>query len=441
VRPLEEGLVEIAKRCDSRDKIEYVDSVWRSFYEVYPDSETCWRDLIDSLTSGGFLYCRLCLSDQIEIQEGSREFKCLICKRHMSLTAGTFFERVRNIRAWFSAIWLYEHGVIVNSSFLCALTGLAYSSALNLTRSILDAAAAAKCSECKEFSSSHFSFVFARRSIASPMWLHPCYEENAERLYEQRSTGESQEGSVDVEFEVHDFSEAPASSSAVSVSNITGHPSQIEPHQSASDEKLSEFESKVLAVIANGCDEIDSICAKLDVSTAEVNSTIAMLQIYGLIESLPGCKLKVRVAEPAGENSDSSGLGDCSIAIGKPKCQSSLCSGRVQSKSRENLEKACFEFMELVVDYCRRISRKYLFVYSGLMHIIANSMQVVLPRPIIGSNFFSSSLRFSSEFRDSSERSKVGGFVFASCLARGYVGSDRMRKLRTGTVLSVCMKR
>ncbi len=110
MRPLEEGLVEIAKRCDSRDKIEYVGSVWRSFYEVYPDPETCWRDLIDSLTSGGFLYCRLCLSDQIEIQEGSREFKCLICKRRMSLTAGTFFERVRNIRAWFSAIWLYEHG-------------------------------------------------------------------------------------------------------------------------------------------------------------------------------------------------------------------------------------------------------------------------------------------------------------------------------------------
>lgn len=441
MRPLEEGLVEIAKKCDSRAKIEYVSSVWRSFYSTYPDSETCWRDLIENLIKGGFLYCRLCLSDQIEVKEGSREFKCLICKRYMSLTAGTFFERVRNIRAWFSAIWLYDHGVMINSSFLCSLTGLAYSSALNLTRSILDAAAATKCDECKPFSSSHFSFVFARRSLASPMWLHPCYEENAERISEQRFNTDRTEEFVDCEFEVHDFDEVTEPSSAGRGFDGIEQFNQDEDHQLASEESLTELESQVLTAIADGYDEIDSVCSKLEISIADVNSTVALLQVYGLVDSLPGCKLKVRDSQSRGRNSTSFGTSDCSIAIGKPKCLSTLCSGRAKEEEQEFLERSCFEFMELLVDFCRRISRKYLYVYSGLMHIVSNSRQFVLPCPIMGSNFFSSSLQVSSELEESPRGAKVSGYVFASCLARGYVGSDQMRKSRTGTVLSICMKR
>ncbi|MBX9940895.1 MAG: hypothetical protein K2Y32_16660 [Candidatus Obscuribacterales bacterium] len=363
------------------------------------------------------------------------------CKRHMSLTAGTFFERVRNIRAWFSAIWLFEHGVMVNSSFLSALTGLAYSSALNLTRSILDATAATKCGECKQFSSSHFSFVFARRSLASPMWLHPCYEENAERFSEQSFNTESAEEFVDCEFEAQDIDQATPASSDLRVLDVAEQLKQDEDHQLASEESLTELESQVLAAIADGYDEIDSVCTKLEVSIADVNSTVAMLQIYGLVDSLPGCKLKVRDSQSRRGDSDSFGTIECSIAIGKPKCLNKLCSGRLQSEKHESLERSCFEFMELLVDFCRRISRKYLYVYAGLIHIVSNSRQFVLPSPIIGSNFFNSSLQVSSELEDLSGKSRASGYVFASCLARGYMGSVKMRKSRTATVLSICMKR
>ena len=82
---------------------EYPETM-QEFMDRFPDEEAC-RSYLAEVRWGGAFTCPCCSSNTAwKIRRG--KFRCALCGRDMSVTAGTVFQHTRiPLRLWFQAIW------------------------------------------------------------------------------------------------------------------------------------------------------------------------------------------------------------------------------------------------------------------------------------------------------------------------------------------------
>lgn len=152
---------------------------WQEFEMVYPCEKDCVEALYAMVSRLHTLGCKNCRTDAIEREYGERIGKCLRCRRNFSFTAGTFFDRVREVRPWLAAIWFLEKGVLLSAKRFHELVGVAYSTAWMMHRKIALVIQSAMDMEKSiiRVSSQVFASAICKRSRETPAQKHPFAEQ------------------------------------------------------------------------------------------------------------------------------------------------------------------------------------------------------------------------------------------------------------------------
>lgn len=280
-----------------------VSSTFKRFCLAFPTEESCWDELYRLMNARGMVYCRGCLSARVVIKKCRRKLRCQDCRKSYSLTAKTFFNRVRKLKAWFAAIWLTEEGAFVSSNWFASLLDIAQSSALHIQHSVLGAIDSHQKSQGGErclVSTEHFIDLFIRNSLVTPRWEHPAFEET----YEQALTApEVSDEVVNTNCGGTDFggsSALPPAPETAQNELEQGVPEQasaesIEGTLNALFENeqyagLRELEKSILKLLVNGNASTDRLSDALSVNAARLGASLTELELCGLIEPLPGAK-------------------------------------------------------------------------------------------------------------------------------------------------------
>ncbi len=280
-----------------------VNSSFKKFCLTFPTEDSCWDELYRLMNVGGMIYCRACSSARVVLKKCRRKFRCQDCRKSYSLTAKTFFNRVRKLRAWFAAIWLTEDGAFVSSNWFASLLDIAQSSALHIQRSVLGAIDNHQKLQGGErclVSTEHFIDLFIRNSLVTLRWEHPAFEE----AYEQNLTApEVSDEAVDTHSGGADCSSSATLLPAPQTAQDGAHKCAPE-HVSAETveaifntlfeneqyAELNVLEKSILRLLVNGSVSADRLADMLSINTVELSISLTELELCGLIEPLPGAR-------------------------------------------------------------------------------------------------------------------------------------------------------
>lgn len=173
--------------ADKEDRARFR-RIWLEFKAKFPNDKACWNDLVNQLQKDDLLYCRNCYGTDLKFAISKRKYSCPLCKIDGSITSNTFFSRVRKLWAWYAAIWLADHSIIINSCLLADITGIASSSAQHINKSIMCVLAETRTSKTCEVSSIHFFDIIRKRSILTSKLCKPISEEI--EIYDKRKAKE-----------------------------------------------------------------------------------------------------------------------------------------------------------------------------------------------------------------------------------------------------------
>jgi len=225
-----------------------LDSCWQEFNRLFPSEDACVEHLRRLLRVRS--KCSTCANKLARTAYGARSFKCQFCFKKCWLTAGTFFHRVRQVRPWLAAIFLFERGISFNAVQFQRLLGIAHSTASTILKKITVAAhSAMQENATEEVPSSVFRPVFTKRSRETPARELPVAEQEAI----DRSAG--------------------VTVSQMQLSQL----STQDPVEKAIYECLS-FEPL----------PYDAICEKAGASVGQVSAALTFMELSGLVTRLHG---------------------------------------------------------------------------------------------------------------------------------------------------------
>lgn len=249
------------------------DSTWQEFNTRFPTEETCVEELYRRL-SGNRRSCPECQSSSLVRQSGDRIGKCSMCKKKVRITARTFFHRVRSVRPWLAAVWLFEHGMIISSHRFAHLVGVAYDTARKIFGKLARVMEDHLPADAIELPGTLFASAICKRSRLTPANERPIAEEE---LFEKIQTD-------------------PANVEGIHKINET------EPRG------RSEAEQIVLRILSQAPIDIDTLCQRAGQALGDTLSALTMLEIDGVIQRLPYDRyvLPVRNRAPSVELSESS---------------------------------------------------------------------------------------------------------------------------------------
>lgn len=259
-------------------------SLWEHFEQQFPSEESCWCRLYILLKERNLLFCRNCHNENIDIKPGKRKFRCSECHMHSSVTAGTFFHRVRKLRAWFAAIWFSENGALICSTTFAKFLSIAQSSALHIVKSV-KGAIDLYCSEnvdCRlPVSTVHFIELFDRRSLMTNRLMPPYFEElkSTEGGRETQTFDSSESNSTD-----RKDSAAILESAGIDC---------LEDLKTQTSQSLSETDLLILSNLNHGSMTIDELAAITGLSHSQVYDSLIELELDGEIEAQPGGRFAI----------------------------------------------------------------------------------------------------------------------------------------------------
>jgi hypothetical protein len=121
--------------------------------------------------------CRRCGSSHLELMQGNRIGRCLICGRNNYLTAHTFLHGVRRPLDYVRTIFLLEEGFPFSANMYSDITGMAPSSVNSMMAKVFSVVSKFM-PKCVSESSSTFIELFHRRSSQTPTMKHPSSEQD-----------------------------------------------------------------------------------------------------------------------------------------------------------------------------------------------------------------------------------------------------------------------
>lgn len=334
-------MTETPKNKEPRNqKTEEIDKHWQSFLTLYPDNESCWKDLHNMQLGAGTLSCINCFAKDSVRKDGERTAKCSGCGKTIWITAGTFFHRVRNLHAVFGAIWLIQNGQVVSSLYLSKLAGTAQSTALNTLKSIYFVIDQSLTGTFEDIGSLHFMGMFFKRSKQTPKKEHPLNEESS---YDEKS---------DPDF-------------AGPIIDFDNDSQTVMP-------SMSEQEEKIHSVLLFGPNSVDVIQNLTKISMSELLICLSMLEMRGIIKTAAGGKFAV-ANNNAYTKSAKNNTGKSRRSASS--CHLASCCGATAKSAGINLlrvERTVGKVFAHVCQMIHGLSRKYLQLYLALFSFTYN---------------------------------------------------------------------
>ena len=244
---------------------------WDKFSARFPDDDTCLREISLQLS----LASTRC-SCGAKISPGTgRSTKCPDCGEVCWLTKGTFFERKHCLQAWLAAIYAMDEKILFNAKELEEATGVAYSTAFLIFKTL--SFIVKEASTGKDIHSRHLLEIISKRSRKTPKDKHPSAEQD------------------DMELECANKKEEKSGQGKTGKKS-RGRPGSKNP---ATEDGLSADDLKVLRALSKTPQSIDTLCKKTGLTPGAITGCLTMLELNGLIESLPGGRFILREKEPS----------------------------------------------------------------------------------------------------------------------------------------------
>lgn len=352
-----------SKQTDE-ERIIKLESLKALYFSQFPTDEHCWAELF-RMSSPDQKMCSDCGSENLSLVDDGRQIKCHDCDGEKRLTAGTFFHRVRAIRAWFGAIWLMERGAIFSANWLHKTFDIAYSTAWMIHKKLSMVLLQSIPKNVSELHSSLFAALFGRRSRETPAREHPSAEQSelenqADRGFAyERHDGQRERTASNDEDEVNKSksqtvepghtpqaeANAQETRAARAGADIDALLDALNEWKGSHVDKEETLEEKVLTLLSKKNAHSEELLDRTAAPLGDLSSVLVMLEIQGLIERLPGdfYQRKPQVEE-----------------------HSSLRTGSLDNSLRKENIVALNDFKQLVELVFHRISRKYLqlFIYK-----------------------------------------------------------------------------
>jgi len=255
-------------------------SCWREFKHLFPTEQACVEQLRRRLKTRS--RCSACFNRISRKTKGARFVKCQFCFRKQWLTAGTFFHRIRQLRPWFAAIFLFERGVSFNAFQFHNLVGIAYSTAFSILKKIAAAAHSAMQEDATvQLPSALFLDVFTKRSRETPARKRP--------LAEQEGIDQAMAGDDTVK-QGEAFSAPGCNELPPHANNLT---TVVLAQEAAVKEAIGPtiqdpMENAIYECLSLKPVPYDAICEKVCAPAGQVSAALTMLELSGLVNRLAG---------------------------------------------------------------------------------------------------------------------------------------------------------
>ena len=248
--------------CSSEQREKLLAELVNRFDRIYKTEKDCQEKINRMLYPGGEYSCRACRSNDVEHGYGERKVYCFSCKKTTSLTAYTFFHRIRNARSYLLPIWVMEQGMILNASEIGRISGVVNSTGQLILKKITYVIKNQMDTLQVELLSDQMIGVICKRSRETPKREHPSSE-----IREARFAAQS---AVNMFSQVED-SEAPIPTG--------GDKNEID---------LNEVETRILRLLSLRDMRLDNLIEESHLSIGQLLSGLTMLEVEGKIEIVAG---------------------------------------------------------------------------------------------------------------------------------------------------------
>lgn len=241
------------------------------FLKDYP-TEQDWVDALCKFDNPNRHYsCKRCSAHGLE-RIDARTLQCPNCKTKLRLTAGTFFEGIREPKNWLFTIWLYERRIKINAFRFANFLHASYSATWKMFQKIAmvvdDLIRRPDVDGFELVSSRWFPEVVFRRSTETPAGSHPIAEQDA----------------IDLQ-----LIEETSATAAVSLMQTEAVELQSNENvQFGGNSQLSDTEKLVLESLTEKPEWFDVLYDRLGMEPSQLASTLTILQLSGIVIRLPG---------------------------------------------------------------------------------------------------------------------------------------------------------
>lgn len=271
---MKSSVAKTSRRLAWHGRNRILNSFWQQFESEYKTEEDCINEIYERADTLGLVACKHCRGMELERVSGSsRLMLCVSCHKYTSFTTGTIFERVRRIRPYFAAIWLSEQGISWSSNQLHQLAAIAIATAQKIFKKITSVITNLMHNDSQDVSSALFLSLVCKRSRLTPALQHPC----AEQLGLESGTADSAEKYQEL--------------AATNIPNEAEREPIISPVEKAENSTdMPASEAKILSLVSGQPISFESLCERSGMPTHAVSSSVSFLEIFGLVNRLPGDK-------------------------------------------------------------------------------------------------------------------------------------------------------
>lgn len=242
------------------------------FDASFPSEKHCVEAIFSMICPDSSILCRNCGSKTNQRDFGSRYLVCRACRSKSWFTSGTCFERVRKLRAWFKAIWLFEKRVDLNSASLAELLEVSTSTSWKIIQTLQIVILG--CMD-HEKSSLYESFLFlaavCKRSRETPAGAHPKAEQEVfdeEELKGSHSESSELQTAIDKFPEFNDAEHTDCSLSGETVQHFGE----------------SGTKDLVLSLLRNGNKSFDQLIDESGKEVPQLSVILLIMRLSGLVD-------------------------------------------------------------------------------------------------------------------------------------------------------------
>jgi hypothetical protein len=220
----------------------------------------------------GEIACRKCGSRDIGRVSGKRQVRCNQCNFQGSFTAGTFYDRKRNLWLYLFKEWTIEEGLILNSAEFARITGCATSTSQAIEKKYALVFLNAVPENSIEVPSSEFDDIIGRRSKETPARKHPRTEQ--EPVPENDASKSEQNLSISI------FEEKAGTTSSDGAPNAVR--SLVEPSFWNAQDELSLLQKLVFENLSETPTSFDDLLSNTKLTAGSLNAALVLLDLEGL---------------------------------------------------------------------------------------------------------------------------------------------------------------
>lgn len=267
------------------ENLRLIEATWTCFRKLFPTMFACWKELVrrlDEIVES----CDHC-GEKLEISE-ARFAICAHCHKKNWITADTMLEDIVRPDIWLALLFFIENGVPISSNRLAGLLRASPSSVRSAFLKITYALESMMEQNSFAVHTAQMNRAYARRSLDTAAWLHPVTEQEAiERralqAEEKNGVVESINSGVDLPPAGNQrYKEGAGDVDLTQAEELAPEIRRLETPEHSSEDV------QILELLSAASLSTDELCALTGLDGGLINARLTILEISGLIKSLPG---------------------------------------------------------------------------------------------------------------------------------------------------------